>query len=151
MATPNRYQPFWVSLPDGCDQRERVGLAASWARRAPSREALLVLDAVGAQQNWAFEPVRWMDAISTRSRNRPSYTVARRVVTFRPRHATLELAERYALDGELCVIGSYAGPVNPVGFWVDRTGAESLVSDADDSHEKFSLDDEAASAIDLIL
>lgn len=152
MDLPHRYRAYWLPLNDGIDQRRQVARASRWLKSSASGAPLVVLNAAGAIQNHAFEPIRWVpNVISTKTKHNPGLNNVYSVVTFSPSADTLQLARRYALDGDICVIGPHGDSEDSIDWWIDPSKAKCLDPNYEYVPEGSPLGPEATAQLKMIL
>lgn len=148
----SRYESYW--LPglgnDDVDPDEVIHSAFSWLREEPcSGERLVVMNAVSMTTN--RPSLRQASAnytvTSPRARRR-AHRTGNAVLAIWPAHEALELAERLARDGSLCVI---PGSQDDLGHWIQRTSAHALWDVAPPNDDPLRLDESVRSVVDSII
>ena len=135
MVTPDRYDAVWVP---GLDTVAGDGtrIIVTYAKSMVGTRPLLT----GAAQRY---PV-----VSPRSRSQLPYGRPNAVLAVWPDGQTLELAQRLALDGALCVIPGSLYDVRP---WVARTGATNLADPGGPAEGLPALHPDVARTLDSVL
>jgi hypothetical protein len=130
MANHTRYEAFWIpGLLSDVDQDDALEYGLDWLDGAANRNGVVVLNAklmvndhdqlvVAAKRHAVVSPQSSRDV---RGGQRP-----RVVLAVWPDNKTLEVAERLALNGELCVI---PGSLDDCSHWIERTQAVNIYND----------------------
>jgi hypothetical protein len=127
MVTPDRYDAVWVpGLDTDFDPDQALELALDWLGTVACDGARIIVmfakNMVGNRPLLTWAAQRY-PVVSPRSKSRLPYGRPNSVLAVWPDGQTLELAQRLALDGALCVIPGSLYDVRP---WVVRTGATNL-------------------------
>ena len=151
----SRCKSYW--LPglgnDDVDSDEVIHSAFAWLRTEQcSGKRLVVMNALGMTKNRPSLAQASAPYIVISPRARQRIGAARRtgnaVLAIWPTHETLELAERLARDGSLCVI---PGSLDDVSHWIQRTSAHALWDVAPPNDDPLRLDEPVRRVIDSII
>lgn len=153
MRVPDRYRAAWVPGLDDADfdPDESLEIALDWLGGVPCRgERLIVMNTKSMKDNRPLlsRAAQRYEFISPRSRARRPFGGGNAVLSVWPTGETLELAQRLALDGALCVI---AGTLFDVTSWIARTAATNLADPEADAVTPEQLDDALVSELKSIL
>jgi hypothetical protein len=152
MTIPDRYEAAWApGLDTDTDADVSLELGLNWIEDLDvPGEAAIVMNATKMSRNrplleWAAQRYPF---ISPQSRTRLSTPTGHAVLAVWPGGEALELAQRLALDGGLCVIGGNVFDVTP---WIVRTHATNLAAPDNPGPAAPDVDEAVAKALDSVL
>lgn len=152
VTTPDRYEAVWLpGLDSDADPDDALEIALDWLATVPvGGERLIVMYAKKMAGNralltWAAQRYR---VVSPRSREGLPDGRGNAVLAVWPDGETLELAQRLALDGALCVIPGSLYDVRP---WIVRTGAVNLADPDEEVEPLPTLSAEVRKELDSIV
>ena len=153
--TTNRCNSYWLPGLDNndVDPDEVLDSAFGWLRTEPcSGERLVVMNTLRMTENRPFlaRASAPYNVVSPRARQRigAAPRTGNVVLAIWPTHETLELAERLARDGSLCVV---PGSLDNVSPWIRRTSAHALWDTGPPTDDTLQLDEPVRSVVDSII
>lgn len=149
MAVPDRYDACWIpGFDSGLDPNSAIERGLDWLDQARyPGEGVIIVD---TKRDWSADALvanSGYEIVSPRSR-RPRRGPARPVLALCPSLQALELAQRLALDGGLCVI---PGTEAEIGPWIIRTGATNLIDHRGAPAPLPAVDDEVSRTVEHIV